>query len=1132
MRARLRRERLAALKDRIRASGLPVREGYPDPQALGRLVLEDLTGVIERLFPAGSELSPIERERRLHQEFARSRAGVYIGRAEYFERLDVHVESDGSPLVVIGESGSGKSALLANWEFRLAERREQALFAGDSAGAAFVIGHFVGASRASADWMAMLRRIISELNEYFTLAVDTPHDASLLRAAFANTLHLAAARGPVVLIIDALNQLQDRDGAPDLVWLPPMIPSNVRLVVSALPGRALNELHRRRWATLEITPLDHRERERLTHAYLGGYGKVLPDFLVSEIAGASQAENPLFLRATLDELRLYGQHETLRHRLCELLSAPDIPHLYELMLTRWERDYDRDRPALVRDAMSLLWAARFGLSESELLDLLGGYGGPMPHAHWSPLYLAAKQMLVNRDGLLGFAHEYGRAAVAHRYMPTEPDQRLAHMRLADYFDGQPVLAERRVAELPWQLDQARAWDALATFLGDLRTLVALNRDEQRHFEWRGYWARVEANSQLRLVDTYRPLIDDAQLPPSVSLLLADGLKETGYLSEALALYNRLVRSSEVRGDDDGVVRAVKGAADIHVERGELDQALLLNELVEREGRESGNLEAVAVAVGSQAMIAQTQGYVDRALTLHQKAEAIARQGGYEHLLTSALFGRIRILTMQGNLAEAMAIAEQVERRYREKGDQDGLAACLGNQAVIRAREGALDRALALHKEVEQLSRRLGSWQNLAMSLCNQGKLLARQGELLQATDVYQEQESICRRIGYAEGLALSLEGQAIVCRDGGDHDRALTLFRELEVVSRRRGIADHLIVALVNQGAILRYRDEPEAALAKFDEVERICRSLGHEDWVQAMRQEKAKILNERDDAPPPAGGTDHETGSTSAGNRRPGYGVPDSDEKERIARSPSSPPAPPIVSSTRQTAGQPSSSEDQMDSGYDDAAALRQVVQDARAYRARGDLENALAELEKQESLARRIGHEAALADALGSQARLLETRGDDKPTISRDDDLREALARYKEMEHICRQRADRDGLFFSLAGQASVLAKRGDPDVGLTLLAEIERSCRETEDMDGLQIVLGYQASMRKAQGNLDAAIAALGEQIRICDEIGDRDALQSAFGALGDLFLIPRRSRGCTRHRDAGVQATGGDLPPARA
>ena len=42
-------------------------------------------------------------------------------------------------------------------------------------------------------------------------------EPNALRATFANWLHMVAAKGRVVLILDALNQLEDHDGAPDLV---------------------------------------------------------------------------------------------------------------------------------------------------------------------------------------------------------------------------------------------------------------------------------------------------------------------------------------------------------------------------------------------------------------------------------------------------------------------------------------------------------------------------------------------------------------------------------------------------------------------------------------------------------------------------------------------------------------------------------------------------------------------------------------------------------------------------------------------------------------------------------------------------------------------------------------------------
>jgi hypothetical protein len=345
-RAAGRQAQLASLKERIRASGLSVREGYSDPRALGKLVLADLAAVIDRLFPVGSEPDPLEREAAEHEAFARSRSGVYVGRPEYVSRLDAHAIGDGPPLVVVGESGSGKSALLANWARSFRATHPDAL----------ILLHFIGASSTSTDWAAMVRRIIGELSRRLGFAIEIPDKPDALRLAFANALHMAAAKARVVLVIDALNQLEDREGALDLAWLPPVMPANVRLVLSTLPGRSLAEVERRGDPTLAVAPLEPAERDRLIVDYLASFTKALGPALRQRIASAPQCANPLYLRALLDELRVWGEHETLAARIDYYLAAPTVDALYELILARYEVDYERDRPKLVRDAFSLLSA--------------------------------------------------------------------------------------------------------------------------------------------------------------------------------------------------------------------------------------------------------------------------------------------------------------------------------------------------------------------------------------------------------------------------------------------------------------------------------------------------------------------------------------------------------------------------------------------------------------------------------------------------------------------------------------------------------------------------------------------------------------------------------------------------------
>ena len=107
-------DKLTKLKERIRLSGFPVRENYCTPDSVGKFILQDLKQAINKDFPA-REFTSLERDRLDHEMFAESRAHVYVGRDEYFQRLNEHAASDGAPLVVLGESGVGKSTLLANW---------------------------------------------------------------------------------------------------------------------------------------------------------------------------------------------------------------------------------------------------------------------------------------------------------------------------------------------------------------------------------------------------------------------------------------------------------------------------------------------------------------------------------------------------------------------------------------------------------------------------------------------------------------------------------------------------------------------------------------------------------------------------------------------------------------------------------------------------------------------------------------------------------------------------------------------------------------------------------------------------------------------------------------------------------
>ena len=719
-RAEARRRKLAELKKRIRAQGLPVREDYPNPQALGESVLRDLTAVIERLYPQGSEPNILEKEAIEQEAFAANCARVYIPRTDYFARLDAHVADDGPPLVVLGESGAGKSALLGNWALdRRARLPHEAL-----------IMHFTGATEYSTRLEALLSRIMWELKGRFRIEHDPPADFKELSRHFANWLNEAAEQGRIVLVLDALDQLEDRDGAPDLLWLPERLPRNVRVILSTLPGRPLDELRRRQCLALEVGPLNENERALLIADYLAQYTKKLSSQHVSRIASAPPAGNPLFLRALLEELRLYGEHETLSERIEHYVASDDVVSLYQKILARYEQDYEVVRPGLVDEALSLLWAARRGLSEAELRDLLGSGGEPLPHAYWSPLYLALEPSLVNHQGLLGFFHDYLRQAVRERYLDSPERQLAVRRRLADYFAPRE-LNQRKVEELPWQLAQMANWEELSDVLSDLTFLELARRVDQYDVQF--YWSQIEGNAppwaSLRMVDAYRHALEqpERQVPDHLSHL-AGLFINMGHHKEALSLREYLVEHYRRIGDHQNLQSELTIRANILMSRGDMKQAAALVEEEERLARASGRSDAQqVVALHTQASVMRERGDLAGALAIFQQLETLARESRDRQTLISCLMNQSSILVARDDLSGALALNHEVLRLCRETGAKDSLQRALFNQSFMLNAQGDVQGALALLAEQEELSRELGAKQELAGSLYNQAMVLLSSG---------------------------------------------------------------------------------------------------------------------------------------------------------------------------------------------------------------------------------------------------------------------------------------------------------------------------------------------------------------------------------------------------------------------
>ena len=149
----------------------------------------------------------------------------------------------------------------------------------------------------------------------------------------------ASAKGKTVLVLDGLNQLEDRDNASDLGWLPEHFPPNVRLIASTLPGRSLDAVMKRGWLEYTVKGLDSGERIQMAGEYLSRFGKRLSPQHLDQIVYSPRTENPLYLKVLLDELRVFGEHEALGKRIDQYMESKTIPDLYTKVLERLESDY-------------------------------------------------------------------------------------------------------------------------------------------------------------------------------------------------------------------------------------------------------------------------------------------------------------------------------------------------------------------------------------------------------------------------------------------------------------------------------------------------------------------------------------------------------------------------------------------------------------------------------------------------------------------------------------------------------------------------------------------------------------------------------------------------------------------------
>ena len=423
----------------------------------------------------------------VHSHFGLERLETFVGRTDARAALRAYLDQPATaPMIITGPSGTGKTTLLA-------QASEDAHAATPQA---TILTRYIGISPTTSDVRSLFEELSHQLVRRapgrFVGEIATDSDGIMRQ--FPEILALATAEHPVILILDALDQL--RDERLSFAWAPRPLPPHVHIILSVLPDARLSALTEAfpGAPVLRVGGLTHDEGGAALDQWLTKAGRTLQpaqrDIILERFAAHGL---PLFLRLACDEAR---------HWPSWFAPPQPFPATIEAMLQaaflRLESPASHGA-VLVAHALGDLGGARYGLTEDEVLDLLSRdrrvmaevrahsvYTGRiqrLPFVMWARLYADLEPYLAERgaDGftVITFYHRQLSEAVAARYLQGK--ERIArHRALAQYYLAQPLLLSvgqpqipnrRKLSELAFQQSQGSLHRALKRTLTDMDFLT-------------------------------------------------------------------------------------------------------------------------------------------------------------------------------------------------------------------------------------------------------------------------------------------------------------------------------------------------------------------------------------------------------------------------------------------------------------------------------------------------------------------------------------------------------------------------------------------------------------------------------------------------------------------------------------
>jgi WD40 repeat protein len=463
-----------------------------DLTAFGERVYADLKRIIEQQLSEITEVDAITKEAQLHEKFQKDRLEHFTGQEEALKEIAGYLSGKkGNVLSIIGPSGSGKTSIMA-------KAIEDAI--STDCPDASIVYRFAGATSGASDTHKLLYQIIQQITGAYGVDINSllkeGEDEKIfstvrgLKDILSRCLLLAINEKPLIIFIDALDQLSSDYASLSLDWLPQELPENVRMVISALPELKEKLLHTEIY---EINPMSKDDGTHLLERWLRAINRTLKKEQREEVLNKFAANGaPLYLKLAFEKARTWQSY------LEYTGIKPDIEGMLGEYFDGLQKTHG---DMLVQKFCGYALSGKYqGLTESELLELFVfdrehwerfiQSSHPdhreeiikldkMPIVVWSRLFLDLEPYLAEKDAtgfpIISFYHRQFAEYAVKRYL-TEKEP--YHKTLADYFETrwrEPYI--RALDELPWQRKSARDTAGIENVLTDLEFIEAKCRAE-------------------------------------------------------------------------------------------------------------------------------------------------------------------------------------------------------------------------------------------------------------------------------------------------------------------------------------------------------------------------------------------------------------------------------------------------------------------------------------------------------------------------------------------------------------------------------------------------------------------------------------------------------------------------------